>query len=29
MLLELLGHQVRVAPDGFVALDILAENPSM
>jgi signal transduction histidine kinase/CheY-like chemotaxis protein len=26
MLLELLGHQVRVAPDGFVALDILAEN---
>ena len=26
MLLELLGHQVRVASDGFVALDILAEN---
>ncbi len=26
MLLELLGHQVSVAPDGFVALDILAEN---
>jgi signal transduction histidine kinase/ActR/RegA family two-component response regulator len=26
MLLELLGHQVRVAHDGFVALDILAEN---
>jgi signal transduction histidine kinase/ActR/RegA family two-component response regulator len=26
MLLELLGHQVRVAADGFIALDILAEN---
>jgi signal transduction histidine kinase/ActR/RegA family two-component response regulator len=26
MLLELLGHQVRVASDGFIALDILAEN---
>jgi signal transduction histidine kinase/CheY-like chemotaxis protein len=26
MLLELLGHDVRVAHDGFVALDILAEN---
>lgn len=26
MLLELLGHQVRVAADGFAALDILAEN---
>ena len=26
MLLELLGHEVRIASDGFVALDILAEN---
>ena len=26
MLLELLGHEVRVASDGFVALNILAEN---
>ncbi len=26
MLLELLGHEVRVAPDGFAALNILAEN---
>ena len=26
MLLELLGHKARVASDGFVALDILAEN---
>jgi signal transduction histidine kinase/ActR/RegA family two-component response regulator len=26
MLLELLGHQVRVAHDAFVALDVLAEN---
>jgi signal transduction histidine kinase/ActR/RegA family two-component response regulator len=26
MLLELLGHQVRVAQDGFVALDILSEE---
>ena len=26
MLLELLGHKVHAAADGFVALDILAEN---
>ncbi len=26
MLLELLGHRVRVAADGFIALDILADN---
>jgi CheY-like chemotaxis protein len=27
MLLELLGHQVRVASDGFAALEVLADNP--
>jgi CheY-like chemotaxis protein len=26
MLLEILGHRVRVAADGFIALDSLAEN---